>query len=171
MALINSISTTLTFKPLHDNDNLEIATTLLTSTKVTISTTELEMADSLLFQERTRQCELHPPNKQKAKCQRLQVITQPNYQKLSYKLREQVVTSTHESQMLVTIDQTLKVFRAQLHADTAVDVDATTTGAYPRRTHTKIPANQGGEHNGKRVNRQQAVGQTIGNVSNLHLVP
>jgi hypothetical protein len=104
MALNNSFPTTLTFKPLYANDYLEISTTLLTSTKVTISTTGLEMADSLFFQERTRQCEEHPPDKQKAKRQRLQVKTHKNYQTLAYKLSEQVVTSTHESQMLVTMD-------------------------------------------------------------------
>jgi hypothetical protein len=42
MALNNFLSTTLTFKPLHDNEHLEIATALMTSTAVVISTTELE---------------------------------------------------------------------------------------------------------------------------------
>jgi hypothetical protein len=115
MALNNSLSPTLTF--------LEITTTLLTATKTTISTTELATADSLFFQQRTRQVELHPPAKQKAKRQRLQVISHSNYQALSYKLREQVATSTHEFLMLVTMDQGLKVFRAQQRADTAVEID------------------------------------------------
>jgi hypothetical protein len=38
------------------------------------------------------------------------------YQTLAYKLREQVVTCTHKSLILITFDSTLKAFRAQERA-------------------------------------------------------
>jgi hypothetical protein len=54
MALNNSLSTTMTFKLLFADEYLELASAIVTSTSVVITTTELEMADSLLYQEQTR---------------------------------------------------------------------------------------------------------------------
>jgi hypothetical protein len=126
MALNNS--NTLMFKPLYANDYLEILTSLLASTKTTITTTELEIADSLLYHQRTRQCDLHPPD---AKRQRLQIIHQRDYQLLAYKLSQQVVTPTHESQMLVTMDSSLKEFRAVRRADAIVDLTDSSNPTQP----------------------------------------
>jgi hypothetical protein len=74
IALNNSLSTTMTFRPLITDEYLEIATALVTSTSVVISTTELEIADSLLYQERTLQCKLQSSAEPAAKRQRLQVL-------------------------------------------------------------------------------------------------
>jgi hypothetical protein len=131
MALNNSLSPTLTFKPLHDNEYLEIATTLLTSTSVAITKCEMQIAESLLYQERTRQCELLPPDKHKAKYQRLQVLPHRKYQALASKLREQVVTCTHESNTLMMIDQTLKAVRAQQCAEAIIDLTVPETTTHP----------------------------------------
>jgi hypothetical protein len=121
----------MTFKPLFADEYLELASAIVTSTSVVITTTELEMADSLLYQERTRQCELHPSDEPTAKRQRPQVLNHKKYQAIAYKLREQVVTCTHESQILVVIDTTLKAHRAQKRADATVDL-----------TDSPIPAHQ-----------------------------
>jgi hypothetical protein len=176
MALNNSLSTTMTFKPLISDEYLELAATITLSTSVAITTTKLEIADSLLYQERTRQCELLPPDERKAKRQRLQVLPHKKYQALAYRLREILVTCTHESHTLMTIDTTLRAFRAQQRADAPIDLtDPTTptTGDCPRRTHTTIPANQGGasNHTGRRVNNKQEVVQTTGNSPDLQMVP
>jgi hypothetical protein len=122
MALNNSLSTTMTFKPLFPDEYLELASALVTSTSVVITTTELEMVDSLLYQERTRQCELQSSDKPTAKRQRLQVLNHNKYRAITCKLRETVVTCTHESQILVVIDTTLKAHQAQKRADAIVNL-------------------------------------------------
>jgi hypothetical protein len=53
MALNTSLSTTMTLKTLFANEYLELVTAITLSTSVAIITTELEMADSLLYRERT----------------------------------------------------------------------------------------------------------------------
>jgi hypothetical protein len=122
IALNNSLSTTMTFKPLFPDEYLEIASTLVTSTSVVITTTELEMADSLLYQERTRQCKLQSSDEPTAKRQRLQVLNHNKYRAIVCQLRETVVTCIYESQILVVIDTTLKAHRAQKRADAIVDL-------------------------------------------------
>jgi hypothetical protein len=96
------------------------------------------MADSLLYQERTRQCELQSSEEQTAKCQRLQVLNHNKYRAITSKLRETVVTCTHESQILVVIDTTLKAHRAQKRADAIVDLtDSPMPAPPPPITNTK----------------------------------
>jgi hypothetical protein len=131
MALNNSISTTMMFKPLFADEYLELATAIVTSTSVVITTTELEMADSLLYQERTQQCELHPSDEPTAKRQKPQVLSHKKYQAMASKLREQVVTCTHESQVLVVIDTTLKAHQAQKVVDATVDLTDSPIPAHP----------------------------------------
>jgi hypothetical protein len=97
MALNNSLSTTMKFKPL-----------LADSTSAVVTTTKLETADFLLYREQTPPCELNPSDKPTAKRQKQQVLSHQKYQALASKLQEQVVTCTHESQILVVIDTTLK---------------------------------------------------------------
>jgi hypothetical protein len=75
-----------------------------------------------LYQERPQQCELLPSNEHKTKRQRLQVLPHKKYQALAYKLREQVVTCTHESYTLMVINTTLRAFRAQQRADVPIDL-------------------------------------------------
>jgi hypothetical protein len=122
MALNNSLSTTMTLKPLFADEYLELSTAIIISTSVVVTTTELEMADSLLYWERTQQCELHPSHEPTAKRQKPQVLSQKVYQTIASKLQEQVVTCTHESQILVVIDTTLKAHRAQKRADATIDL-------------------------------------------------
>jgi hypothetical protein len=83
MALINSLSTTITFKPLFADEYLELASAIVTSTSLVITTTKLEMADSLLYQERTRQCELQASEEPIAKRQRPQVLNHKKYQAIT----------------------------------------------------------------------------------------
>jgi hypothetical protein len=131
MALNNSLSTTMTFKPLFTDEYLELASAIVTSTSVVITTTELEVADSLFYQERTRQCELQASEEPIAKRQRLQVLNHKNYQAIACKLQEQVVTCTHKSQILVVIDTTLKAHRTQKRGDAIVDLTYSPTPAPP----------------------------------------
>jgi hypothetical protein len=121
IALNNSLSTTMTFRPLLTDEYLEIATALVTSTSVVTSTTELEMADSLLYQEQTLQCKLQSSAKPTAKRQMLQVFNHNKYRAIARCLREIVVTCDHGS-LLVLIDTTLKAHRAQQRADAIVDL-------------------------------------------------
>jgi hypothetical protein len=122
IALNNSLSTTMTFKPLTNDEYLEIATALLTSTSFVISTTALEIADTFLYQERTLQCTLQSPAEPTAKRQRLQVLNHTKYRAIAQYLRETVVTFKHGPQVLVIIDTTLKAHRAQKIADATVDL-------------------------------------------------
>jgi hypothetical protein len=112
----------MTFKRLLNDEYLEIATALVTSTSVVISTTELEMADTFLYQARTLQCTLQSSAKPTAKRQRLQVLNDTKYRAIALRLRETVVTCEHGSQILVIIDTTFKAHRAQKIANAIVDL-------------------------------------------------
>jgi hypothetical protein len=137
------------------------------------------MADSLLYQEQARQCELHSSEEPTAKRQRLQVLNHKKYQAIACKLREQVVTCTHESQILVVIDTTLKAHRAQKRADAIVNLTKSPTPAPPPPiTTTKglvapSPSRQGGKppSNVAGINIRQEFDRTNGNGQNLQMVP
>jgi hypothetical protein len=127
MALNNSLSTTMMFKALLADEYFKLATAIVLSTSVVITTTKLEIADSLLYQERTPLCEPHPSDEPIAKRQRPQVLSHRKYQAIASKLQEQVVTCTHESQFLVVIDSTLKAHRAQKRAYAPIDLTGSPT--------------------------------------------
>jgi hypothetical protein len=63
LALNNSLSTTMKFEPLHNDEYLEIATAFLASTSLSISTTALEVADTFLDKAQTLQSAAKPTAK------------------------------------------------------------------------------------------------------------
>jgi hypothetical protein len=130
MALNNSLSTTMKFKSLLANEYFELVTAITLSTFVVITTTELEIADSLLYHERTPHGEPLPSDEPTEKRRRPQVLSHRKYQAITSKLRELVVTCTHESQFLVVIDSTLKAHRA--HKRPYVPIDFTNAGIIPQ---------------------------------------
>jgi hypothetical protein len=124
LALNNSLSTTMKFDPLLNDEYLEIATALLASTSLVISTTALEIVDTFLDKAQTLQCTLQSAAEPTAKWQKLQVLNHAKYQAISQCLRDTVVTFKHGSQILVIIDSILKAHRAQKIADATIDLIA-----------------------------------------------
>jgi hypothetical protein len=101
------------FDPLHNDEYLDIATALLASTSLVISTTALEIADTFLDKARTLQSAVQSTAEPTAKQQKLQVLNHARYRAIEQCLRNTVVTFTHGSQILVIIDSTLKAHQAQ----------------------------------------------------------
>jgi hypothetical protein len=110
------------FDPLLNNEYLEIATALLASTSLVISTTALEIADTFLDKARTLQCTLQSADESTAKRQKLQVLNHAKYQVIAQRLRDTVIMFKHEAQILVIIDSSLKAHRAQKIADATISL-------------------------------------------------
>jgi hypothetical protein len=111
----------MSFIPLHDDAYIESATALLASTSLSISTTALQFADTLLDKARTQQSASEPTVKRR----KLQILHHTNHLAIVQHIQEVVVTYTHGATILVLIDLTLQAHRAQNIADATIDLTIT----------------------------------------------